>query len=54
MVSCSKVNPVAEMLRAIHVQESKKAFREKAKAVMAQLREMKLKEAALEKTDLAG
>ena len=34
------------MLKAIHAQESKKASREKAKAVVAQLREMKLKEAA--------
>ena len=34
------------MLKAIHAQESKKASREKAKAVAAQLREMKLKEAA--------
>lgn len=34
------------MLKAIHAQESKKAAREKAKAVVAQLREMKLKEAA--------
>ena len=34
------------MLKAIHAQESKNAAREKAKAVAAQLREMKLKEAA--------
>ena len=34
------------MLKAIHAQESKRASREKAKAVAAQLREMKLKEAA--------
>lgn len=34
------------MLKAIHAPESKKASREKAKAVVAQLREMKLKEAA--------
>ena len=34
------------MLKAIHAQESKKASREKAKAVADQLREMKLKEAA--------
>ena len=32
------------MLKAIHAQESKKAAREKAKAVVAQLKEMKLKE----------
>ena len=37
---------VAKMLKAIHAQESKKAAREKAKAVVVQLREMKLKEAA--------
>ena len=34
------------MLKAIHAQESKKAARKKAKTVAAQLREMKLKEAA--------
>ena len=34
------------MLKAIHAQESKKAAREKAKAVVEQLRSMKLKEAA--------
>ena len=34
------------MLKAIHAQESKKASREKAKAVVAELRAMKLKEAA--------
>ena len=34
------------MLKAIHAQKSKKASCEKAKAVVAQLREMKLKEAA--------
>ena len=42
----SKVKLVAKMLKAIHAQESKKAAREKAKAMAAQLREMKLKEAA--------
>ena len=42
----SKVKLVAKMLRAIHAQESKKAAREKAKAVVPQLREMKLKGAA--------
>ncbi len=42
----SKVKLVAKMLRAIHAQESKKAAREKAKAVVPQLREMKLKETA--------
>ena len=34
------------MLKAIHAQKSKKASREKAKAVVAELRAMKLKEAA--------
>ena len=34
------------MLKAIHAQESKKAAREKAKAVVAELNAMKLKEAA--------
>ena len=34
------------MLKAIHAQESKKAAREKAKAVVEELRAMKLKEAA--------
>lgn len=37
---------VAKMLKAIHAQESKKAAREKAKAVVEELRSMKLKEAA--------
>ena len=45
-VPSSKVKLVAKMLRAIHAQESKKAAREKAKAVVPQLREMKLKGAA--------
>ena len=46
VVPRSKVKLVAEMLKAIHAQESKKAARKKAKAVAAQLREMELKEAA--------
>ena len=46
VVPRSKVKLVAKMLKAIHAQESKKASREKAKAVADQLREMKLKEAA--------
>ena len=37
---------MAKMLKAIHAQESKKASRDKAKAVVAELRAMKLKEAA--------
>ena len=46
IVPKSKVKIVAKMLKAIHAQESKKASREKAKAVVAELRAMKLKEAA--------
>ena len=46
VVPRSKVKLVAKMLKAIHGQENKKAAREKAKAVVAQLKEMKLKEAA--------
>ena len=46
IVPCSKVKLVAKMLKAIHAQESKKAAREKAKAVVAELNAMKLKEAA--------
>ncbi len=42
----SKMKTVAQMLKAIHAQESKKAAREKAKAVVEELRAMKLKEAA--------
>ena len=42
----SKVKIVAKMLKAIHAQESKKAARQKAKAVVEELRAMKLKEAA--------
>ena len=46
VVPRSKVKLVAKMLKAIHAQENKKASREKAKAVVAELRAMKLKEAA--------
>ena len=42
----SKVKLVAKMLKAIHAQENKESAREKAKAVVEQLRSMKLKEAA--------
>ena len=42
VVPKSKVKIVAKMLKAIHAQESKKASREKAKAVVAELRAMKL------------
>ena len=43
---CSKGKLVAKMLKAIHAQESKKAAREKAEAVVVELRSMKLKETA--------
>jgi putative transposase len=41
-----KMKQVAKMLKAIHSQESKKAAREKAKTVIEELKQMKLKEAA--------
>jgi transposase-like protein len=46
VVPRSKMKSVAKMLKAIHSQESKKAAREKAKAVIEELKQMKLKEAA--------
>ena len=46
VVPKSKVKQVARMLKAIHAQESKKASREKAEAVIAELMAMKLPEAA--------
>ena len=46
VVPKSKVKNVAKMLKAIHAQESKKAAREKAAAVAAELKSMKLPEAA--------
>jgi len=46
VVPRSKGKIAAKMLTAIHAQESKEAAKEKAKAVAAALREMKLKEAA--------
>ncbi len=46
VVPRSKVKLVAKMLKAIHAQESKRAAREKARAVVAELKAMKLKEAA--------
>ena len=46
VVPKSKVKIVAKMLKAIHAQESKKTSREKAKAMVAELRAMKRKEAA--------
>ena len=42
----AKVKKVANMLKAIHAQESLKAAQEKAKSVVEQLREMKLPKAA--------
>ena len=45
IVPKSKAKIVAKMLKALHAQESKKASREKAKAVVSELRAMKLKEA---------
>ena len=46
VVPKSKVKNVAKMLKAIHAQESKKAPREKASAVVSELKAMKLPEAA--------
>jgi len=46
VVPKGKVKDVAMMLKAIHAQEDKAAAQEKAKAVVAKLREMKLREAA--------
>lgn len=43
VVPRSKIKTVAKMLKAIHAQESKAAAREKAKLVVAALKEMKLK-----------
>ena len=42
----SKMKDVAAMLKAIHAQEDKAAAREKARAVVQKLRDMRLKEAA--------
>jgi len=41
---------VTKMLKAIHARESKKTSREKAKAIVAELRAMKLKEDGIEET----
>ena len=46
VVPRGKMNQVAAMLKAIHAQEDKAAAIEKAAAVVAKLREMKLREAA--------
>ena len=51
VVPKSKARKVAQMLKAIHAQESKKAAREKAAAVAAELKSMKLPEAAKKVTD---
>lgn len=51
VVPKSKSKKVAQMLKAIHAQESKKAAREKAAAVVAELKAMKLSEAAKKVTD---
>ena len=48
VVPRSKAKLVAKILKSIHAQESKKAARERAKAVVDQLKEMKLKEATKE------
>ena len=50
----SKVKLVAKILKAIHTQESKKTARQKAKAVVEELRAMKLKEAAKKVEDGIG
>ena len=42
---CSKAKLVTKMLKAIHVQESKKAARDKVQAVVEELLSMKLKKA---------
>ena len=47
----SKVKLVSKMLKAIHAQESKRAAREKSRAVVDELRSMKRKEAAKKVTD---
>ncbi len=46
VVPKSKAKNVAKMLKATHAQESKKASREKTAAVVAELKAMKLSEAA--------
>ena len=47
----SKVKLVAKMLKSIHAQESKRAASEKARAVVEELRSMKLKKAAKKVVD---
>ena len=53
VVPRSKVKIVAKMLKAIHAQESKKASREKAKAVVSELRAMKHLEAGMDDASIA-
>lgn len=54
VVPRSTVKLVTKMLKAIYAQESKKAAREKAEAVVAEFRAMKLKEAAKKVEDSIG
>lgn len=54
VVPRGKVKEVAAMLKAIHAQEDKEAAKEKAKAVVRKLREMKLKEAAKKVEDFVA
>lgn len=54
VVPKSKVKLVTKMLKAIHAQESKKAARETAKAVVMELHATKLKEAPLTMPPLPG
>lgn len=49
-----KVRIVAAMLKAIHAQEDRKAAQDKAEAVVAKLKEMRLKKAALHVEDSVG
>ena len=51
VVPKSKVKNVAKMFKAIHTQESKKASREKAAAVVSELKAMRLPEAAKKVAD---
>ena len=51
VVPKSKVKNVAKMFKAIHAQESKKASREKAAAVVSELKAMRLPEAAKKVAD---
>ena len=46
VVPKSRMKTVAQTLKAVHAQESKKAAREKARMVMEELKAIKLKKAA--------